>query len=83
VDRLPPRWAAFPWPLALSGFVFGLLGPVLIGWLVVAPIKGQPMMGGGNPARMLISVLLNGGFGVGVALIFVALRGWAARRKLA
>ncbi len=74
IDRVPPRKV----PLWALGFIFGVLGPVLIGWLVVAPIKGQPIMGGFVPMRMLASVLINGAFGVGVALIFTFLRGWAS-----
>jgi hypothetical protein len=69
IDRLPPRW-----PVAAAGFLFGLCGPVLFGWTVVAAIRGQPLMAGLNPTRMLSSVLVNGSFGVGVALIFTWLR---------
>lgn len=69
VDRLPARW-----PVVVAGFVFALGGPVLFGWIVVAAIRGQPMMGGFNPLRMLSSVLINGSFGVGLALIFTWLR---------
>ena len=76
IDRVPRTWS-----LWLVGFAFGVLGPVLVGWFVVAPIKGQPMMGGGNPTRMLASVLINGAFGVGVALIFTLLRNWLSGRR--
>ena len=69
VDRLPARW-----PVVVTGFLFGLCGPVLFGWIVVAAIRGQPLMGGWNPTRMLSSVLINGSFGIGVALIFTGLR---------
>ncbi len=36
---------------------------------VVAPLKGQPVAGGFVPLRMLISVLINGTWGIGVGLI--------------
>jgi hypothetical protein len=41
----------------------------LIGWFVVAPLKGQAIAGGFVPVRMLISVLINGAWGVGVGVI--------------
>lgn len=68
VDRLPR------WPIVVVGFLFGLCGPVLFGWIVVAAIRGTPLMAGWNPTRMLSSVLINGAFGIGVALIFTGLR---------
>jgi hypothetical protein len=74
-DRLPRQW-----PLFVTGFLFGVLGPVLVGWFVVAPIKGLPVAAGWNPTRMLTSVLINGPFGIGVAYIFTALRDWAGKR---
>ena len=71
LDRLPARW-----PLVLVGLAFGVLGPVLFGWFVVAPIKGLPVAAGWNPARMLNSILINGPFGIGAVYIFVYLRSW-------
>lgn len=73
-DRWPQRW-----PVALIGCVFGIVGPSLFGWLVVAPIRGQPIMAGGNPQRLLASVLINGSFGLGLALGFDWLRRSALR----
>jgi hypothetical protein len=69
VNRLRRRW-----PIVVVGFVFSLCGPVLFGWLVVAAIRGEPLMGGFVPLRMLSSVLINGSFGIGLALIFAWLR---------
>jgi hypothetical protein len=71
VDRMPRHW-----PLVLIGLLFGLLGPVLFGWFVVAPIKGLPMAAGWNPVRMLNPILINGPFGIGAVFIFVYLRSW-------
>lgn len=62
------------WPLVLQGFIFGFVGPVLVGWFVVAPLKGQAIMAGGDVKRMILSILINGAFGVGVALIYPILR---------
>jgi hypothetical protein len=33
------------WPLLLLGFSFGVLGPVLASWFVVAPLQGHPNRG--------------------------------------
>jgi hypothetical protein len=63
LPRLPRRV-----PLWLLGLVLGLL-TALVGWFVVAPLKGQPVAGGFVPVRMLVSVLINGAWGIGVGLI--------------
>ena len=67
------------WPLLLLGFTFGVLGPVLVSWFVVAPLKGLPIAAGGVPPRMLASVLINGCWGIGMVLIYAGLRHWASR----
>jgi hypothetical protein len=76
LPRLPrmPGW--------LSGLLLGLLA-ALVGWFVVAPLKGQPMAGGFNPMRMLLSVLINGCWGIGVGLILPILLPKAAQSQLA
>jgi hypothetical protein len=61
-------------PLWLLGLGLGLVA-VLVGWFVVAPLRGQPVAGGFVPVRMLVSVLINGGWGVGVGLILSLLMG--------
>ncbi|MBL6456212.1 hypothetical protein JMJ55_12835 [Belnapia sp. T6] len=62
LPRLPraPGW--------LLGLGLGLLA-ALVGWFVVAPLKGQPIAAGWVPARMLLSVLINGAWGIGVGII--------------
>jgi len=55
-------------PMWLLGLGLGLLAAV-VGWFVVAPLKGQPMASGFAPLRMLVSVLINGTWGIGVGLI--------------
>ena len=78
--RLPGR------ALWLKGLVFGLLGPLLVNWFVVSPLKGQPIAGGFVPSRMLAAVLILSAFGIGVALLFAFLdrrlgsRRWAVFR---
>jgi hypothetical protein len=67
-DRLPP------WPLLLLGVAFGVLGPVLASWFVVAPLKGTPIAAGWVPQRMLASILINSCWGIGLALLYAGLR---------
>ena len=73
-DRFLPERPAW-----IGGFVYGLLGPLLVGWTLVAFIRGAPLFGGLNPSRMLVSFLLNAvAFGIGLALIYRGLRRLAA-----
>lgn len=66
----PPRAAAAARaPTWLLGLGLGLLAAV-VGWFVVAPVKGQPMASGFVPMRMLIFVLINGTWGIGVGVVF-------------
>jgi hypothetical protein len=69
------------WPLLLLGFSFGVLGPVLASWFVVAPLKGTPIAAGWVPQRMLASLLINGFWGIGVALIYAGLRRWGSKPR--
>ena len=56
-------------PMWLLGLGLGLLA-ALFGWFVVAALKGQPVAGGFVLLRMLVSLLINGAWGIGVGLIF-------------
>jgi hypothetical protein len=65
-----------PWlPRRLPGWarsaLFGALAPVLVGWFVVAPLKGLPVAQGGDPRAMLRSLFVNAAWGLGT---FVFLR---------
>jgi hypothetical protein len=61
--------------LLLFGLIFGALLPSLVGWFVIAPIRGQPMFAGGNPARLAIGLTVNAVWGLGTAvLLWLALR---------
>jgi hypothetical protein len=62
------------WPLWLAGFVFGAIAPTLVGWFVVAPLRGQPVAQGFNPARMWAGPVINGMFGLGTAVFYDLLR---------
>ena len=57
----------------LAALMLGALVLPLVGWFVVAPLKGQPIASGWVPSRMLLSVLINGAWGVGMAAIFAFL----------
>lgn len=72
VDHAPKRW-----PLVAVGAAFGILGPSLFGWLVLAPLRGDAAMAGFNPRRLAASALVNGTFGVGLAILFARLRDFA------
>ena len=66
-------------PMWLLGLGLGLLATA-VGWLVVAPLKGQPVAGGFVPLRMLVSVLINGAWGIGVGMVLPLL---GAKRSVA
>jgi hypothetical protein len=53
----------------LSSIIFGALCPSLIAWYVVFPLKGLPIAGGGQPKIVITSLLLNGFWGFGTALL--------------
>ena len=58
----------FTWPTWLCGLTLGLIA-VLVGWFVVAPLKGGPVGGGWVPANMARSIAINGFWGLGVGII--------------
>ncbi|HEX7125680.1 MAG TPA: hypothetical protein VF406_07860 [Thermodesulfobacteriota bacterium] len=76
VERRFPRGGGY-W---LAALVFGAVGPPLVAWFVVAPLKGLPA---GPPAgaRLLIAPLINGVFGVGIGLCLRVLRAGVSRRR--
>ena len=55
--------------------LFGAVAPTLVAWFVVAPLKGQPLAGGWQPAAMLTAILVNTAWGVGAALVLRLLGG--------
>jgi hypothetical protein len=62
---LMPRFTLPAW---LCGLILGLIA-VLVGWFIVAPLKGNPVGGGWVAANMLRSIAINGFWGLGVGLI--------------
>jgi hypothetical protein len=53
----------------ITALIFGALLPSFVAWFVVSPLKGLPVAGGWKPANMMMSLLLNGAWGIGVALL--------------
>ena len=54
----------------LTGIALGALALPMVGWFVVAPLKGQPLAAGWNGTRMSLSMLINGAWGLGVAVLY-------------
>ena len=53
----------------LYAFLFGAIFPTLVAWFVVAPLKGLPLAGGWQAARMITGFMINGAWGLGTALL--------------
>jgi len=52
-----------------AGSVFGALLPTAVALLVVPPLKGQPVAGGGDVRLIIGALILNGLWGGGAALL--------------
>jgi len=61
--------------LVFGALAFGAIVPTLVAWFVVAPLKGQPLAGGGELGAMATAVTINGAWGLGAGL-GLALFGW-------
>ncbi len=68
IDRRFSKGASY-W---LWAIIFGAVGPSLVGWFVVAAIKGQPLAGGWKASVMITGLLVNGAWGLGTALFLRA-----------
>jgi hypothetical protein len=53
----------------IKALVIGALGPSLVAWFVVMPIKGLGAAGGWDPKIIGGALLLNGAWGIGAALL--------------
>ena len=49
--------------------IIGALGPTVVALVVVFPLKGPPLAGGWDPKLIVGALLLNGVWGLGVALL--------------
>ena len=62
------RWQG-SWRELLAWAVAGAIGPTLVALLVVMPLKGGRVAGGGDPKLIAGALLLNGVWGFGTALL--------------
>jgi hypothetical protein len=52
----------------VAATLFGAILPTLVGWFIVAPLKGQPVAAGWAPAAMIIGPIVNAAWGLGTGL---------------
>jgi len=77
VSRSFPGGAGY-WLLTL---IFGGLGPTLVAWFVVFPLKGLPLGGGWKPSGIATGLMVNASWGVGTALMLEGLIAWWTLRR--
>jgi len=74
-------WAAVIWPLLkdavgtsywLRALLIGALGPTAVAVFIVFPLKGMQMAAGWDPKLIVGALILNGFWGLGVALLMRA-----------
>jgi hypothetical protein len=85
-------WGAATWSLLKhvcgAGYwvwavVIGAIGPSAVALFIVYPLKGMPMAGGWDPTLIGTALLLNGVWGLGLALLMRLLHHAASRGKVA
>jgi hypothetical protein len=54
----------------LSGLIIGALGPSLVNWFVVQPLKGEPVGGGWAVPGVATALIVNAAWGLGTVLLF-------------
>jgi hypothetical protein len=76
-------WGAAIWPLLKNvagaaywvwALVIGAIGPSAVALFIVLPLKGMPVAGGWDPKLLGTALLLNGAWGLGLALLMALLR---------
>lgn len=67
----------------IAAALFGALALCLVAWLVVAPLKGLPVAGGGGPSVLATGLLVNAAWGLGTALLLRALQKLPGGNRLA
>jgi hypothetical protein len=55
-------------PLVWWSVLFGAIVPTLVVWFVLAPLKGQPVMAGGDLHAMATGLIVNAAWGLGTGL---------------
>lgn len=61
------------------GFLFGIMGPTLFGWFVLAPLRGRPVANGFQLANIWRGLAINGMWGLGCAVFLLLAEGARAR----
>lgn len=55
----------------IAAIVFGAVLPTLVAALVIAPLRGQNLTGGGHAGKMLLfGLCVNGAWGLGTAIVY-------------
>jgi hypothetical protein len=67
-------------PLWLWGFGVGMLA-IVVAAFVVAPLKGRPMASGFTPTKLMLDTVIDGLWGIGIALFLGLFVRIAARRE--
>lgn len=70
----------FRLPMWLCGVLLGIVA-AMVGWFVVAPLKGLPLAGHWDIAVLIRSIVINGSWGLGVGLILPLLVPTLPRRR--
>src|SRR5215831_8004368 len=65
---VPQIWSFAFWG-GIWGIVYGAIGPVLVLWFVVFPLRGQPVAAGWDVSRMIMQVIFHGCFGLGLGVL--------------
>jgi hypothetical protein len=83
-------WGLILWPLIrdaaptaywLRALLVGAVGPSAVALLVVMPLKGLPLAGGWDPRLIAGALMVNGVWGLGVALILRVMNLWAPANR--
>ena len=72
------RWEG-SWAWWAAWLLVGAIGPTLVALLVVLPLKGGRVAGGGNPKLIVGALLLNAAWGIGTALLLRGLEALVLR----
>lgn len=64
----------------VASFLFGAIGPVLVLWFIVFPLKGQPVAAGWDISRMIMQIIFHGCFGLGLGFL---LKWWPEANRTA
>jgi hypothetical protein len=63
-------------PYWLLTLLFGAIGPTLVAWFAVFPLKGLPLGAGWKPSAMATGLMVNGAWGLGTAFFLQSFTVW-------